>query len=195
MFKAQSRLCVILALLVAAPLAAAPLVGSFGLSPTGAAINGTDMSDSTIFTPVSAVFPTAQTGDYILLPTGSIGVGGAIFTANMASFSVNYAGFGEFSATSGLILVQTPSVLRVLYSGIFTPEIGGPIASAGFDPTPASVLVNLTQVGPGAASYEGVLSSPPAEIPEPGSFALAGAAIWGLVILRTRANARARQAR
>jgi hypothetical protein len=163
---------------------ATPIVGSLVLSSAGALMNGTDLSNSTILTPVGLVTGLSS-GDYSVVPVSTPGTDGVIDTTALSVFNVVFAGYGSFAATSGVLVSQSANFLDVFYLGDFTPS-GGPLS--GFDVSPTSVRISLNFTG-NSTSYGGTLASPPEDnpVPEPGTYALIGAGLLGLFTLRRKA--------
>jgi hypothetical protein len=165
--------------------------GSIVLTSLGAVLNGTNLADSTLLQPVGligtpGVFTGLSTGDYAAFIVGTDGAGGTIDTTNINSFGVTFAGYGVFSATSGVLVSQSTNFLDVYFLGNFVPEVGGPLA--GFETSPTSVRISLNFTGE-STSYSGTLASPPQDnpIPEPGTYAMLGAGLIGLFMLRRKA--------
>lgn len=183
-------LSLVMILAVAAPLGAVPINGSIVFSTAGALINGTNLLDSTLFTPVAAATPGVTAGisvnDYGLLVANTPGTGGLIDTTNINNYAVNFAGYGDFTATIGAILSQNANFLDALFIGTFTPEAGGDFDLAGFDPTPTSVRVSLNFTG-ASTGYVATMASPPEElVPEPGTYTLMAGGLLSLFALRRK---------
>lgn len=188
--KKQLFLAAILAAVLGVAGQAAFLDGSITLFTFGATINGPDLAASTQFTPTGFITPGliagGSLGDYSAVPILTSASGGAIDTTNPSAFSVSIPGYGVFGDATGLIVFQTQNFFQMYFEGTFTPE-AGPLA--GFDPSPAAMRVSLNMSGTGVAygaTLESIAAVPPEEIPEPATFALLGAGMLALSLLRRR---------
>lgn len=175
---------------------AAGLNGSFAFTGLSATINGTNLSNTTIFTFSNFLATSNGTGNF----TGVLG-GSTFFTgpnaptqtgilnvsspAAMAGFSITNANFGTFVASNtafNMILSQNANFMDVQLVGVFTPS--GTLS--GFDPTPADVRVSFNFSGSSVSSAFTLTT--PTPIPEPSTYALGaiGTLVMGAVARRKR---------
>lgn len=171
---------------------AAFLEGSITLFTFGASINGPDLFTSTQFAPTGFITPGLIAGpgigDYAAIPILTSASGGVIDTTTPSAFSVSIPGYGVFGDAAGIVVLQTADFFQMYFEGTFAPE-AGPLA--GFDPSPATMRVSLNMSGIGVAygaTLESIPVVPPEEIPEPATYALLGAGMLALAMLRSRCN-------
>ncbi|MBI1325217.1 PEP-CTERM sorting domain-containing protein [bacterium] len=177
----KSRILFSLALLIAASTtaSAAGLNGSFGFTGLNATKNGTNLSNTTIFTFTNYLVTSNGAGDFSGVTTGTFfngpnppavtGVLDVTSPATMAGFSITNPSFGTFVASNSafnMILSQTTNFMDVQLVGMFTPA--GSLS--GFSPTPADVRVSINLSG-SSVSAAFTLTSP-TNVPEPSTYAL-----------------------
>jgi len=176
----KSRILYSLALLVAASASAnaAGLNGSFGFTGLNATKNGTNLSNTTIFTFTNYLVTSNGAGDYSGVTTGTFfngpnppavtGVLDITSPVTMAGFTINPS-FGTFVASNSAfntILLQTSNLLDIQLVGMFTPA--GSLS--GFSPTPSDVRLSINLSG-ASISAAFTLTSP-TQVPEPSTYAL-----------------------
>lgn len=146
--------------------------------------NGANLSSSTTLSDTATLTSGAGFLDYAVVPMmtdfgpftlnlSTIGTGGGLSLSN--------ATYGTFVATTGLIVTQLSNFLDVELFGTYTPGPGMP----GVSPGPTELRLGFTQSG-AAVSGSGTLTSPPADVPEPGTLALLGSGVIGLAAVMRR---------
>jgi hypothetical protein len=176
----------VIALLIASTgvMQANAIHGSLPFAGFTVSQNGADLSVSTILSDTASLTSGPGFFDYAVVPMmtdfgpfsldlTNIATGGGLSLAN--------ATFGSFVATTGTIVTQLSSFLDVELFGTYTPGPGMP----GVSPGPTELRLGFTQSGV-AVSVSGTLTSPPADVPEPGTLALLGSGVIGLAAVLRR---------
>ena len=174
----------VLGLVSIGTLSAGPIQGTMTITALSATLlPSNNLDTATSITPVtfnvpSQVLAGLSSGNFTLIPPATIGIGGVVNLTSLNTFSISFAGYGTFTASSGSIAGRSPGFLDVSYVGTFTPAVGGPLANAGITAGATTLRLAMNQNGQ-TVSYNGTFSA--AEIPEPSTFIFTGAALLGLL--------------
>jgi hypothetical protein len=161
------------------------LNGSLPLAGIVVTQNGANLAASTQINSLFAITSGFGVGDYSPIVLGSTYNTSTLDLTNLTTFSLSNATYGSFTTTSGSIIQQSANFLDVFLLGTYTPGPGIP----GFIATPASLRISINQSGT-SLSEAITLNSPPANVPEPGTYAMIGtSSIGGLLMLRRRKKA------
>lgn len=189
MLKSLKFVALAAALLVGSSAQAGPITGSQGFS-----INGTitttpvalHVATATEFVMTGNVTTGSQTGDFIGYPGSSPLDDATLTVANLGTFNFGSNDFGTFQASSGVEFPTVDANTRLFrFLGTFSPGTNG--IWTGFDPTGGvGVLLNFNQSGGlgDAIAVSWTLDTNPnftTAVPEPGSLALAGLGLFGMI--------------
>lgn len=179
------------ATMMAAPAAAVSMNGTLGVSFLGvnADISPIDVGSTLTVTGLAA--SGSVTGDFTGLTPTVLSTVSPFVATNGSAFSFTSV-FGDFTGTVSNVVASGPTSNRSLVAyalGTFTPL--GTFAS--YDPGAASLTFSFTQNNQGeeAGAIQGgfTLSTPPAGVPEPASWAMliTGFGLSGYAMRRRRA--------
>ena len=158
-------------------------------------LNGVVFTDDTVVLTMSNVDTNNVTGGplFVISGTATLSVNGGspvTFTDPIQVFSnefVSVAGFWDAGFTTPIDILDTSNAAFAAYDlkSFIGPISGAPIISAISFPTTGGAFI-LTNVGPVGGPTSTFTASP--AIPEPSTFALFGAALAGLGVIRRRRN-------
>lgn len=176
-------LTILVGVMLASTVASAtPINGSVSILALSATLSGgSNLMTATQITPNFEFFGTGF-GDFSAIASFTPITGSLLTLSNLNAFSWTNSTIGTWTTTSSTILTQTASNLDIYLLGNFTPSLSGVLA--GFDPNSSSELISLNQSGL-SVSWSATLSSPPtsiAAVAEPGTIALFGVGLFGLVV-------------
>ncbi len=179
---------------------AAGVNGSFAFTGLNATKNGTDLTNTTIFTFTNYLVTSNGVGDFSGVTVGTFfngpnppavtGVLNVSSPAAMAGFSITNPSFGTFVASNSafnMIISQSANFMDVQLVGVFTPS--GTLGA--YSPTPADVRISFNLSGSSISS--GFTLTSPTIVPEPSTYALGvlGTLVLGVVGRRKRMSKQA----
>ena len=162
-------------------LQATEISGSLPFAAFGVTQNNTNLSTSTMFTSADELTSNSGTGDFSIVPIGTMFSGFTLDLTTISSgggFTFSNSTYGSYAATSGSIVMQSQRFLNVELLGTFTP---GP-AFNGLGPAPADVDLSFTQRGTSVSGSFTMSTT----VPEPGTMALLGSGLLTLAAVVRR---------
>jgi hypothetical protein len=189
-FAATAIIAAALAIVALGSARAQLIVGSLNTASLAPTQNTGSLATSTLFT-LGLSFSGVGVSDYSVVPTATfINPPGTLDLSNYSTFTFTITGYGTFVGQNAGSFIQSSGngFLNVFVLGTFTQGPGTPIKPITV-PTPSSYRISFTQTG-ASLSASATLASPPASVPEPGSFAFcATSGIGGLLMLIRRKRA------
>lgn len=156
-----------------------PVLGSISVESSQVTVNGTSLSNSTLFTPSNPVLFDG-TGDFAAIADDTAVTSSVLNLNNLTGYTVSTAGFGTWVTTSGSFELINPNLLGISLLGTFTPDFGG------FTAAPAKQFIAIVRFGRGYL-WSGTIESPDLTIiPEPAPIALIGIGLAGLALIRRK---------
>jgi len=167
------------------------LNGSLPLAGAVVTQDGSNLSTSTTVTATAAVTTGPGAGDYSPIPFLTVYSTVPLVLASPVTNNptISNASWGSFTSSTFTILTHTATFYDVELFGVYTP---GPALIAADGPrvaTPGELRISINQSGT-SLSEAITLSTPPANVPEPGSVAMmAGMGLTGAgFLVRRRRN-------
>jgi hypothetical protein len=169
--------------LALAPNALAAIGGKITFTELGSPTTDTgDINTATTYD-LPTVIMTTGSGEFAIVPPGSVLTGVTFNVSNGSSFSFSNATIGDFTSDSITEYGVSPGNVSYDILGTYS---GGALS---LDPTPASFQISFAQNPADTGPIDGVatLSIPPVVVPEPASLALlAIGGLGGRLIARRR---------